>query len=775
MGKKRLNIALLVSEFEDAFVRTLCEGAIAGAKEIDANLFIYPGKYIDADFNDAYRTRYDYQYSSLFDYAGMEDMDVFAICLGTIGANITMERRLEFLKRFNKPVVVIADRTEGFPNASFDNKTGLKKGIIHLIEEHGRKNIGFVSGPPASEDAKERLSAYREVLKEYDIPYREDYIVYGNFSEFSEEVVRALMKKNPNLDAVVFANDRMAIGGYKVFKELGLDVGEDISVLGFDDAAYAMTLEPNLSTVKADAGDMAYQAIVNIEALSKGEMGDVIIPSVPVIRASCGCRKRHLVDFDITPQEMFDKQKKETNLSKIHDYLFGKNLNRVGTASIKKHIEEYYEFVVDRIATKEIEDFEFNRLFHLMQSVFNMELEPYTSTSKVSAFFESVYSLIRQVVEDDHILRKLSETYYTFYSDVVAYQSKVSISDETDVDLVTYIATTFTRDIMNFSIGDERAYFSIIEKLESLHYISAYLCMFPQKVIRRKDEEYEMPDDILLKTYLDRGELGWVEAEDQNRSMKNLVTGLYENREDRVTVIVNLMFSTLEQYGLFISEIDERYLHNSVPVAYQMSAAVKTIELLKENASMMDQLKKNIEEIKEKNLILDEISKSDELTQIYNRRGFLATTQRQIIRSTNRGKKAYVIYADMNNLKIINDRFGHEEGDYSLRLIAEILKEAFDDKKSIVGRFGGDEFVAFTFESEENTPKKIRNRIFEITKKRNEGNGKPYFVSMSVGICEFECSRDANLKDLMDKADVDLYIEKRHKRSNVLKNENEAI
>nr|MBQ8253587.1 GGDEF domain-containing protein [Lachnospiraceae bacterium] len=774
MDKKRLNIALLVSEFEDAFVRTLCEGAIAGAKEIDANLFIYPGKYIDADFNDIYRTRYDYQYNSLFEYAMLEDMDVFAVCLGTIGANINMERRLEFLKRFQKPIVVIADRTEGFPNASFDNKTGLKKGIRHLIEEHGRRNIGFVSGPPASEDAKERLSAYREALKECDIPYREDYIVYGNFSEFSEEVVRALMKKNPNLDAVVFANDRMAIGGYKVFKELGLDIGEDISVLGFDDAVYAMTLDPNLSTVKADAGDLAYQAVVNIESVISGELGDIVIPSVPVMRASCGCRKRQVVDFDISPEEMFDKDKADQNLFKIYDYLFGKNQSRIGSSSIKKHIEEYYTFVVERVATKEVEDFEFGRMFHLMQSTFNMELEPYTSTSKISAFFESIYNMLKRYMDDDRIMRKLSETYYTFYSDVVAYQNKVSLSDETDVDLVTYIATTFTRDIMNFSIGDDRAYFSIMEKLESLHYISAYLCMFPKKVIRRKDEEYKIPDHILMKTYLDRGELGWMDVEEQKRDMKGLVTGLYGKREQRVTVIVNLLFSTLEQYGLFISEIDERYLHNSVPVAYQMSAAVKTIELLKENASMMDQLKKNIEEIKEKNLILDEISKSDELTQIYNRRGFLATTQRQIIRAANKGKKAFVIYADMNNLKIINDRFGHEEGDYSLRLIAEILKESFDEK-SIVGRFGGDEFVAFAFASEENTPKKIRMRIFENTKKKNEGNGKPYFVSMSVGICEFECSRDANLKDLMDKADVDLYIEKKHKRSNVLKNENEAI
>ena len=57
----------------------------------------------------------------------------------------------------------------------------------------------------------------------------------------------------------------------------------------------------------------------------------------------------------------------------------------------------------------------------------------------------------------------------------------------------------------------------------------------------------------------------------------------------------------------------------------------------------------------------------------------------------------------------------------------------------------------------------------------NEKNGKPYYISMSVGACVFKCSDQVDLQDLMDKADVDLYIEKRHKRSNILKKETEAI
>ncbi len=774
MGTKRLNIGLLISELEDSFCRDLCEGANSAAKEIDANLFIFPGKYIDADYNDIYRTGYDYQFNSLFNYAKLNEMDVFVVTIGTICSNISAEKRLEFLMQFEKPVIVIAAKTEGFPNIYFDNKTGLEAGIRHLIEEHGRKNIGFVSGPATNEDSRERLAAYRETLKECGIPYNENYVVYGNFSEFSEEIVYSLMKQNPSLDAVVFANDRMAIGGYKVFKELGLDVGEDISVLGFDDDDCALALEPNLSTIKADPVDLGYEAIINIEGILAGDIHEVVVPSVPVLRASCGCRKRYVSGFDIAEEDMFDPQKKEEVLSKIYEYLLGRNVNNPKMTALKSRVSEFFAFVSQKIVGQEAQEQDFSRLFHMMRNILYMNYEPYTDMARITGLFGGIYQGLRRLVKDEKSLRLLSENYYILYADVVEHYNKIAITKEKEVDLLNYITTTFTRDIMNFTIGDDRAYFSVMEKLKSLHYISSYLCLFPEKIICKKDDAYEIPEYIMLKAYIDRSEMGWLDADEQKTKLENLVTDLYCEREDRVTVIVNLLFSTVEQYGILISEIEEGYLHSSVPISYQMSATVKTVELLRDNAFMMEQLKKNIDEIKEKNQILDEISKSDELTQIYNRRGFLTMVQRKISHAANKGKKAFVIYADMNNLKIINDRFGHEEGDYSLKLIAEILKDALD-KESIVGRFGGDEFVAFTYASDDRTARSIRKTINDITKKKNEGNGKPYYVSMSVGICEFECGRDIDMKDLMDKADVDLYIEKKHKRSNVLKNEDEAI
>ena len=774
MKSKRLNIALLISELEDGFCRDVCEGANSAAKEIGANLFIFPGKYIDANYNDIYRTGFDYQFNSLFYYAKLNEMDAFLVTMGTICSNVNTEKRLEFLAQYDKPVIIIASKTEGFPNVYFDNKKGFKDAIRHLIQEHGRKNIGFVSGPATNEDSRERFAAYRETLKECGIPYNDKYIAQGNFSQYSEEVVYSLLKQNPSLDAVVFANDLMAIGGYKVFKELGLDVGEDISVLGFDDADCAMTLEPNLSTVKADPIDLGYEAVVHIKEILAGDINEIVVSTTPVYRASCGCRKRYATDLDIGKDEMFDPSKKEEVLNKMYEYLLGRNLKQPKMNALKNSISEFYTFAAEKIVKPDVQEQDFRRLFQMMRNMLYMNLEPYSNITKLSGVFSGVYYVLRHSIKEEKTLRLLSENFCLLFANIAEHQNQRAIATKEEFDLLNFVTTTFTRDIMSFSIGDDRAYFTVMEKLRSLHYISAYLCLFPDRVIHKKDEPHKTPEHILLKTYIDRSEMGWVNAEDQKTSFKNIVTNLYKERQDRVTVIVNLLFSTSEQYGFFISELEESYIRNSIPIAYQMNATVKTVELLKDNAGMMEQLKENIEEIKEKNQILDEISKSDELTQIFNRRGFLTMAQRKIVHAANKGKKAFVMYADMNNLKVINDRFGHEEGDYSLKLIAQILKAALD-KESIIGRFGGDEFVAFGYLEEGMTARNIRKTISAATKKKNEGNGKLYYVSMSVGICEFECGRDVDLRDLIDKADVDLYIEKKHKRCNVLKNENEAI
>lgn len=767
MSKKRLNIGFLISELEDAYTKSLCEGAVSAAKELDANLFVFPGKYLDADYKDIYRTKYDYQHNSVFDYAKTSKFDVLLVSMGTIASSVDMEAKKRFLDKFEGiPVISISAKVPGYPYVCFDNTSGFKDGIWHLIKEHDCKNIGFVSGPTTSEDACERLDAFREVMKTAGLPVLGKQIVYGNFSEYSQDIVKKLLTANPDLDAVVFANDMMAIGGYEVFKEQGIKVGEDIKVIGFDNAPHAATMEPGLSTVRADALELGYRSVISFPDIVAGRVKELTINSEFLARESCGCRGSVSSRVDLIKEDfMLDADSSEV-LDRINSFLFGANSIQSGAGQIKTKVAEYYFYIKKLFTLNQLTRDHMNDLGKSMKNLCRMHLEPYTNIERIFKLFERVFHIVMAELSEEQ-RDQMTVVFFDMFKDAAQYTKKKYDSKEDDAFWLNAIATTFTRDILNFSIDDDRAYYSIVDKMSLLYFRSAYICLMDEYVIRKNGEETKIPDKLLLKAYLKDGAPYYVEEPDQVIQVDRLLNRLYDDMDERVTVLVHLLFSTNEQFGIFISDINEEHLNFVLPISYQISSSVKTIELLRNKEVITAQLEKSLAQIKESNAILDELSKSDELTQIYNRRGFLTTAQHKMLHPGSMGKEAVLIFADMNNLKIINDQFGHEEGDYSLKLIATILKETFAD--GIVGRLGGDEFVAFALVDYPKPTEVIRKKIGELTKSYNEGNDKPYYVSMSVGVCEFVCTEKSDIQDIMDKADVDLYIEKKHKRNNVMK------
>lgn len=120
-----------------------------------------------------------------------------------------------------------------------------------------------------------------------------------------------------------------------------------------------------------------------------------------------------------------------------------------------------------------------------------------------------------------------------------------------------------------------------------------------------------------------------------------------------------------------------------------------------------------------------------------------------------------LFYLDLDNLKHINDSFGHEEGDAALIRTADILKSTFRMTDTIA-RVGGDEFAILIDKDPEVTADHVLSRITNNTVARNEEN-KLYKVSMSIGISEFNPRNPCSINDLLSRADKKMYKEK-HKR-----------
>jgi diguanylate cyclase (GGDEF)-like protein len=162
---------------------------------------------------------------------------------------------------------------------------------------------------------------------------------------------------------------------------------------------------------------------------------------------------------------------------------------------------------------------------------------------------------------------------------------------------------------------------------------------------------------------------------------------------------------------------------------------------------------------------LREASITDELTGLLNRRGFRILSDQQCKVAIRNKCGISLLYADLDNLKQINDELGHDKGDQALINAASILKKTFRES-DVIGRIGGDEFAVFlTNDSEPNSENTIINHVLENLKSFNEQNQLRYKLSLSMGIAQEKPEHPCPIDKLITRADKLMYEQKMHKRN----------
>jgi diguanylate cyclase (GGDEF)-like protein/PAS domain S-box-containing protein len=172
---------------------------------------------------------------------------------------------------------------------------------------------------------------------------------------------------------------------------------------------------------------------------------------------------------------------------------------------------------------------------------------------------------------------------------------------------------------------------------------------------------------------------------------------------------------------------------------------------------------RDITERKEREEELRAMSMVDEMTGLYNRRGFLMLAEQQL-RMARRGHRELVLlFVDMDDFKQINDQFGHAEGDAALQKAAAILRRTFRDS-DILARLGGDEFVVLASDASHGSADLIVSRLSaELRQQNARGDGR-YLLSFSVGAATFTTESPPSIEELLSAADAMLYEQKRGRR-----------
>lgn len=659
--KKRYNIGLVVGNVEDDFSNQICKGAMRAAELVDDNLFIFPAKYLGQSEENKrdIKQKYEYQYNYLMAYAQSHSLDMVLVCISTVGYRASIEQCREILKGFGDvPILLIASKEEGYSSIKYDNVSGLRAGIQYLIDERQCSHIGMLTGDTENDDARERLQVYKDVLAENGLKIEAQKIAYGDYSGKCVPQVERFLQNNPDVDAIVCANDAMAKSVYEVLQRYNFVIGKDICVIGFDDVEESAFMEPPLATVRADASVLGYRAMI--------ECHDI------------------LTEYDMQNNSENAKERKGRKLPQK-------------------------EVIVDTA-------------FVLRESASGVKARK----KMISGEKETEYlNKLSMMVDMNHVMNIVS------------------------------------RDMLMFDNGGNHNYAKILEALTMNNVSSYFLYMMNKPVEYYQDQKWYLQESMYLRAYKTDKEVQELPVEKQRILGHELFSNAYYLDERKTYVIIDI-YSRELQYGILVCDMPYQYFHYVEMLCYQISIAIKIMELFFVQEKLLYEKGEMVKKLERENLLLDDISNKDELTGILNRRGFFNKLEECLKDETLFGKQAVMLYADLNYLKLINDRYTHAEGNYALRSCAEAL-EATLGKHGIVGRIGGDEFAGCTFVEDAGDSKTIKRNIKEYLEKKNQSSGKPYEVMAAVGVFEFVIGKDTNSKQLAVRADERLYEDKSKK------------
>lgn len=165
---------------------------------------------------------------------------------------------------------------------------------------------------------------------------------------------------------------------------------------------------------------------------------------------------------------------------------------------------------------------------------------------------------------------------------------------------------------------------------------------------------------------------------------------------------------------------------------------------------------------------LRSLSLIDDLTGLYNRRGFSDVGEQYLKLARRSGRGVTMVYLDLDRFKTINDSLGHHVGDRALLKVADILRATFR-RSDIIARLGGDEFGVLALEAADESSEVLIERLRERVEDFNESSPEPYQLSVSVGMSHHEDDPRVRLEDMVAEADAAMYREKHAKQHAALR------
>ena len=353
-----MKLAVLTSGWHHEVLRYTIDGITARAGEDDADVYVFN---CYGEYNE--ENPFDKGEYNIFNLADFDEFDGVVLVSNMVVSRNIREALHHRIRLSGKPAISLEAALDGMDFIGVDNYAAMRELVEHIAAVHNVRSYAYVGGPIKGYESSRRYQAFRDVLIDHGIAFDESLYYVGNYRYAKGvEAAEDLCRRFPNADdlpqAVICANDEMAMGVCDVFFEHGIRIPEDIIVTGFDNYERSEEYSPTLTTVDRPKEEIGYRACDHLIRKIRGEQVPEreYLPTKVIHGESCGCRECVKRDDGLYRRKVLHSLNEnntfELNLRKMEEELTEGNTEQDLHDIICQHLKKF-KISTFYLATKE--------------------------------------------------------------------------------------------------------------------------------------------------------------------------------------------------------------------------------------------------------------------------------------------------------------------------------------------------------------------------------------------------------------------------------------
>jgi diguanylate cyclase (GGDEF)-like protein len=730
-ARTRRRVGYLTRDLNEPFERELLTYALRGAQSLGVEMLaagggpLRPHSTPDALAYDAIRNA---------------RLDGIVLCAHTVCVGMTRAEVAEFAQSFAPArVAVVGIEVPGFSSHTVSNEAGMAALTEHLLVMHQRRRFAFVCGPAGHEEADARRRGVELALRRHRVELLPSNVLPGDFTHRSgRTAAEVLLRQDPGLsqiDAVMFANDLMAMAALDVFARHRIAVPSAVSITGFDDIELAHLARSPLTTVRQPLAQQVQQALVDLLAAIEGTgtLSLVEHSTHMVLRRSCGCAL-------VTPQRVSSVPPRPPPGGNPIELL--RRYEPEVAAELKTTLQD-------------------SSLPRALSSEWAAELV-HTFVSRIenqdARFIERINASASVLVQEDEALSPLREAVLLLRRQLSVLTGNTghaaeNLEEATAQALLTIGSVEALREALR-----RRAFEAVAVQLASASAAlssagsSADLRSIAYRELARLEIDSCVPVRIASDAAGGEPEAPFALVAGERDAPVSLTPDgtlvLAGGVAPRLLLVP--MASQGQSLGYVVYDASPESLLLSTRLTLALGAALHSVEL-------KERLELAYATIAQQAL-------KDPLTGLWNRRHLATCLAEEIARAQRASGSLSIIGIDLDGFKQVNDRHGHAVGDSVLILVAELLLRSVRPTDT-VARVGGDEFVVLLSNTgREEALVVARRTVANLERKDPHG-----LITGTLGVATMTPSRgECDADRLLREADEALLEAKRRGKGRVL-------